>query len=49
MREEQIILHGAEGFQGMRAAGALAAEVLDMITDGFFYALRLEAAWERRA
>ena len=33
MREEQIILHGAEGFQGMRAAGALAAEVLDMITD----------------
>lgn len=33
MREEQVILHGAEGFQGMRAAGALAAEVLDMITD----------------
>ncbi len=33
MREEQVVLHGDEGFHGMRAAGALAASVLDMITD----------------
>ena len=33
MREEDVILHGPEGFEGMRKAGALAAEVLDMITD----------------
>ncbi|MGC6530110.1 MAG: type I methionyl aminopeptidase [Candidatus Puniceispirillaceae bacterium] len=33
MREEQVILHGPEGFAGMRKAGKLAAEVLDMITD----------------
>jgi methionyl aminopeptidase len=32
MRSETVICHGAEGFAGMRAAGRLAAEVLDMIT-----------------
>ncbi|MGC6412283.1 MAG: type I methionyl aminopeptidase [Candidatus Puniceispirillaceae bacterium] len=32
MRGEQVILHGKEGFEGMRKAGRLAAEVLDMIT-----------------
>ena len=32
MRNEQVILHGEDGFAGMRAAGRLAAEVLDMIT-----------------
>ncbi len=30
--ERRIKLHGAEGFQGMRKAGRLAAEVLDFIT-----------------
>jgi methionyl aminopeptidase len=30
--ERQIILHGDEGFAGMRAAGRLAAETLDFIT-----------------
>lgn len=33
MRQEQVILHGPEGFAGMRAAGQLAASVLDMITE----------------
>ena len=33
MRGEQVILHGSEGFAGMRAAGQLAATVLDMITE----------------
>ena len=33
MRHEQVILHGKEGFEGMRKAGRLAAEVLDMITE----------------
>ena len=33
MRNEQVILHGEDGFAGMRAAGRLAAEVLDMITE----------------
>jgi len=32
MRTESVIIHGPEGFAGMRAAGRLAAEVLDMIT-----------------
>ena len=32
MRQEPVMLHGEEGFQGMRDAGALAARVLDMIT-----------------
>ena len=32
MRSETVIIHGAEGFAGMRKAGRLAAEVLDMIT-----------------
>lgn len=32
MREEAVIRHGEEGFEGMRAAGRLAAAVLDMIT-----------------
>jgi methionyl aminopeptidase len=31
MRTETVIRHGNEGFEGMRAAGRLAAEVLDMI------------------
>jgi len=31
MREEDVILHGPEGFEGMRKAGQLAADVLDMI------------------
>ena len=30
---EGIELHGPEGFEGMRKAGRLAAEILDMITD----------------
>ncbi len=30
--EDTIILHGPEGFEGMRKAGRLAAEVLDFIT-----------------
>lgn len=33
MRTETVIRHGEDGFAGMRAAGRLAAEVLDMITD----------------
>jgi len=33
MRHEQVILHGPEGFEGMRKAGRLAADVLDMITE----------------
>lgn len=33
MRDDDIVLHGPEGFEGMRKAGQLAAEVLDMITD----------------
>ena len=33
MRDETVIRHGEEGFAGMRAAGRLAATVLDMITD----------------
>ena len=32
MRTEPVPLHGEEGFNGMRKAGKLAAEVLDMIT-----------------
>ena len=32
MRQEPVMLHGEDGFQGMRDAGALAARVLDMIT-----------------
>jgi methionyl aminopeptidase len=32
MQSETVIRHGAEGFAGMRKAGRLAAEVLDMIT-----------------
>jgi methionyl aminopeptidase len=32
MRNETVIIHGEEGFSGMRRAGKLAAEVLDMIT-----------------
>jgi len=32
MREEPVIRHSEEGFAGMRAAGHLAAKVLDMIT-----------------
>lgn len=31
MRQKKVILHGEEGFAGMRRAGALAAQVLDMI------------------
>ena len=30
--ERQIVLHGEEGFEGMRRAGRLAAETLDFIT-----------------
>ena len=33
MRNEKVIRHSAEGFAGMRAAGQLAAEILDMITE----------------
>ena len=33
MRYESVILHGTDGFVGMRKAGRLAAEVLDMITE----------------
>ena len=32
MRSEQVIIHGKDGFNGMRKAGRLAAAVLDMIT-----------------
>ena len=32
MRSEQVIIHGKDGFSGMRKAGRLAAAVLDMIT-----------------
>ena len=32
MRNEPVIRHGNDGFEGMRKAGRLAAEVLDMIT-----------------
>ena len=32
MHNETVIRHGTEGFAGMRKAGVLAAEVLDMIT-----------------
>ena len=32
VRTDRIKLHGAEGFAGMRAAGRLAAECLDMLT-----------------
>ncbi len=32
MSKEEIIIHSAEDFEGMRKAGRLAAEVLDMIT-----------------
>ena len=31
MRTEAVILHDQDGFAGMRAAGHLAATVLDMI------------------
>ena len=33
MRYEQVVLHGEEGFEGMRKAGQLATSVLDMITE----------------
>ena len=33
MRESDVLIHDEAGFQGMRAAGALAADVLDMITE----------------
>ena len=29
MRQEPVMLHGEDGFNGMRKAGALAARVLD--------------------
>ena len=32
MRESNVLIHDEAGFQGMRKAGALAADVLDMIT-----------------
>lgn len=32
MSKEEIVIHSAEDFEGMRKAGRLAAEVLDMIT-----------------
>ncbi|MEK9745915.1 MAG: type I methionyl aminopeptidase, partial [Candidatus Puniceispirillum sp.] len=32
MRSEQVIIHGKDGFSGMRKAGRLAAAVLDVIT-----------------
>ncbi len=32
VRTDHIKLHGAEGFEGMRRAGRLAAECLDMLT-----------------
>ena len=32
MRSEEVIIHGPDGFSGMRKAGRLAASVLDMIT-----------------
>ena len=32
-RESKIKLHGREAFEGMRRAGKLVAEALDMITD----------------
>ena len=43
MREEDVIIHGPEGFEGMRAAGKLAAEVLDMITDHVVAGITTEA------
>ncbi len=33
MRQEAVILHNEDAFEGMRSAGALAARVLDMITE----------------
>ena len=33
MRESNVLIHDEAGFQGMRKAGALAADVLDMITE----------------
>ena len=33
VRSHEIRIHDAAAFEGMRKAGALAAEVLDMITD----------------
>ena len=43
MRNEQVILHGEDGFAGMRAAGRLAAEVLDMITEHVVAGISTEA------
>lgn len=43
MRNEQVILHGEDGFTGMRAAGRLAAEVLDMITEHVVAGISTEA------
>ena len=33
MRESEVLIHDEAGFQGMRAAGALEADVLDMIKE----------------
>ena len=33
MRSETVIKHGAEGFDGMRKAGRLVAQCLDMLVD----------------
>ena len=43
MREEDVILHGPEGFEGMRKAGQLAADVLDMITEHVIAGITTEA------
>ena len=43
MREEDVILHGPEGFEGMRKAGQLAADVLDMITEHVTAGITTEA------
>ena len=32
MLENNVLIHDESGFEGMRKAGALAADVLDMIT-----------------
>ena len=43
MRTETVIRHSDEGFAGMRAAGKLAAEVLDMITPHVVAGITTEA------
>jgi methionyl aminopeptidase len=43
MRQEPVMLHGEDGFIGMRNAGALAAKVLDMVTPHVIEGVTTEA------